>query len=1233
MTNSYGEAIQGALEYFNGDDLSAKVFVDKYALRDHTGGFVETSPEQMHRRLAKEFARIESKYPNPMSEEEVFDLLDGFKYVVPQGSPMSAVGNKYKLQSASNCFVKGTKVHVSSGIKNIEDVEVGDRVVTHEGRLQRVAQVHRNKVGDRKAYKLKCFRTPSISVTDNHKMMSISKEQLEWGQRPQWNSVEYLRVGDYVQIPNNKDPGSAPSFDFSKLFQDTFEYGKRKYEVERKKDAIRLVTITSNDKRHPHSHFIPSKWIADEDLAYFLGLWYGDGCVFDENDTIGKQNKRNRRTSTCSLVRGITFTFGSKEQDLIDFVTSFLGKKGIPCDVNLNDGIDGTTQIVVHSSLMGYAFEKLFGRRFDGKRLHSSMFNWPESLAHKLAQGIVDSDGTVTKVGDVRVVLANKRLVCELYHLLRSRNILVGKSESSNMARLDFGRNEMFRKNSNKTYEDSRLTGDSSSRAHHTIEIDGKTFVEIRKKTPLSLNPFDYVYTFGVANDHSYSVEGLIAMNCFVLESPHDSYGGILKTDQELVQIAKRRGGIGFDISNIRPRGLPTSNAAGTTDGIGIFMERFSNSCREVAQNGRRGALLLSISCHHPEIETFIAIKKDLRRVTGANISVRWTDEFLSAVEENRDAQLRWPVDDRESPEISGMVNAAEIWAKFVDAAHASGEPGCLFWDRATERTPSDIYADEGFGSTSTNPCGEIILSPNDSCRLILMNTLSFVNDPYSNNAEFDFEKFESYVVKAQRLMDDLVDIEIEAVDRIIEKIKKDPEPNDVKEIELALWKKIRDAAVRGRRTGLGVNAIGDTVAALGLKYGSKDSIRVVEAIYRSLALGAYRSSCILAKERGSFEVYDYDKERGHPFIEQIFKADPELADLHRKHGRRNIALTTTAPSGSVSILTQTTSGIEPVFALEYKRRKKVNPSDSNVRVDFVDDVGDSWQEFTVYHKGVERWMGATGEKDFEKSPYYGATANEIDWVSAVDLQAAAQKWVCHAISKTTNLPNDVSIDQVHEVYWHGWKAGLKGITVYRDGCRSGVLVTEDTVKTDSKGRPVEIIPSHAPKRPEDIPCEIFHAQVKGVRWTILLGLLRGQPYEIFVGHSEDLSLPDRCKAGRIVKRKRGWYDLYVDIGDGDQIIVKNIIKTFSNSDSAWATRLISVALRHGAPIDFVVEQLQKDGTIGDINRVVARLLKKYIKDGQQVRSGHSCQDCGSSNLIYEEGCLRCIDCGSSKCG
>ena len=724
--------------------------------------------------------------------------------------------------------------------------------------------------------------------------------------------------------------------------------------------------------------------------------------------------------------------------------------------------------------------------------------------------------------------------------------------------------------------------------------------------------------------------------NCFVIESPADSYAGILKTDQEQVQIMKRRGGVGFDISTIRPKGMYTSNAAKTTDGIEVFLDRFSNSCREVAQGGRRGALMLSISVHHPQVMEFIKIKRDITRVTGANISVRVTDEFMTAVKAETEYIQRWPVDSK-TPEVHDHVDAKEVWDALIEGAHASAEPGVLFWDTATRMTPSDAYADVGFGSVSTNPCGEIILSPYDSCRLMLVNLTSFVLKPWTQDAKFDLGKFREITRKAQRLMDDMIDLEVKQIDKILHKIDYDPESSHVKYYERTLWEEIRKVAINGRRTGLGITGLGDAIAMLGQTYGSEESIKTTEEIYKWLSLASYEESIQLAKERGAFPVFNHRKEKDHPFLERIFsELKPEVIEDYRTYGRRNIANTTTAPAGSVSCLTQTTSGIEPSFMLHYTRRKKVQNGEE---VMFVDDLGDEWTEFTVYHHAFKQWMKKKGYSELEvdaavqNSPYHKATANEIDWRAKVKLQAVAQKWICHAISNTTNLPADIDVATVKDIYMMGWELGCKGITVYRDGSRSGVLVAADEKKEDKAA----IVERGAPKRPEELECDIYHTSIKGQKWAVLIGLLNGKPYEVIGGSAEQIEIPSKFRNGKLYKRtfktRNSKYDL--TIGEGDnQLVVKDVVSIFDNPNHAGYTRVISTSLRHGVPVQYLVEQMQKDKEMDmfSFSKVISRCLKNYIINGTEV--DRTCPECGAEgSLVYQEGCVTCKSCGSGQCG
>jgi ribonucleoside-diphosphate reductase alpha chain len=724
--------------------------------------------------------------------------------------------------------------------------------------------------------------------------------------------------------------------------------------------------------------------------------------------------------------------------------------------------------------------------------------------------------------------------------------------------------------------------------------------------------------------------------NCFVIESPYDSYGGICKADQELVQLMKRRAGCGLDLSNIRPKGAPTDNAASTTDGIGIFMERFSNTCREVAQGGRRGAEMQSIAIEHPEVETFITIKQDRTKVTGANVSVRISDDFMKAVKTDTKFLLKWPVDS-DKPTITKEIRARDLWEKIIECAWNSAEPGIFFWSNVLKNSPADIYGSVNplFRSISSNPCGEIIMGV-DSCRLTVVNLFAFVNNPFRSSARFDFNHFQEVVIKAQRIMDDIIDLELEQIDKIIAKVKKDPEPIEIKRVELDLWARFRKTCELGRRTGLGITALGDCLAALGIKYGSDKAIKKTEAIYKALAIGAYKSSCTMAGERGSFPLFDRKLEEDHPFVARIIHSDEELLKLYNKHGRRNIALTTTAPTGSVSTLTQTSSGIEPVFLLSYTRRKKINPSDKEARVDFVDALGDKWQEFVVYHHGVKQWIDITGETDITKSPYWEATSNEIDWVASVEMQAVAQRWVCHSISKTCNLPKDVSKEVVAQVYMKAWETGCKGFTVYRDGCRDGVLLSKD--KTSPDDRPDEIITAHAPKRPLELSCEIKKVKVQGEAWTIFMGMLNGRPYEIFGGLSKYVDIPNKYKTGKIVKNGKidgiATYNLFLGEGE-DEMVIKDLVKVFENPNFGTFTRTISLALRHGAPVQYIVEQLQKDkhSDMTSFSKVIARVLKSYISDGTQATGDKTCSSCKQTgSLVYQEGCLVCKNCGWSRC-
>lgn len=657
-----------------------------------------------------------------------------------------------------------------------------------------------------------------------------------------------------------------------------------------------------------------------------------------------------------------------------------------------------------------------------------------------------------------------------------------------------------------------------------------------------------------------------------------------------------------------------------------------------VHNSGRRGALLLSISVHHPEIETFITIKNNLKKVTGANLSVRLSDEFMKAVKNKKDVELRWPVDS-ETPTISKIVPAEDIWNKICKSAYDFAEPGVLFWDTIIKNTPSDAYKEKGFGSVGVNPCSELILSSEDACRLLLINTTSFVDNPYTNKSKFDWNKFLEIANKAQRLMDDMVDLEIECLDKILAKIDKDQEPEEIKAVERNLWLKIKEKAIQGRRTGTGLTGIGDTLAALNIQYGSKKSIKTVEKIYKHLAMGCYNATIEMAKERKAFPIFEYALEKDHDYLQKIISSlEQNVQDDYVKYGRRNIALTTTAPAGSVSILTQTTSGIEPVFKLQYTRRKKAVENTLKEEISFVDDVGDKWQEFEVKHYGYQKWIDINKSKedfDLKKSPYHGSTSAEIDWVAGVQLQAAAQKWIDHSISRTTNLPPNAILTDVKNIYMKAWQSKCKGLTVYREGSRLGVLVDKKNTTNNRK----TLVENHAPKRPKSLPCDIYHITVDYNKWNAFVGLYEGKPFEIFAGLAKYVKIPKKYTKGRIEKHNGGnistHYDLCFGDDPEDEMVIQDIDKIFENPTGAAFTRVVSLSLRHGTPVQYAVEQIvkgsDKESNLFSLNKAVARVLKNYIIDGTKP-SQKKCDKCGSTDLAYEEGCVSCKACGGSKC-
>ncbi len=736
--------------------------------------------------------------------------------------------------------------------------------------------------------------------------------------------------------------------------------------------------------------------------------------------------------------------------------------------------------------------------------------------------------------------------------------------------------------------------------------------------------------------------------NCFVIgvEGSADSYGAILKMDEEQVQLMKRRGGVGHDLSHLRPMGLPVMNSALTSTGILPFMERYSNSTREVAQDGRRGALMLTLSVQHPDSPYFVDAKLDNTKVTGANISLRLDDEFMKAAISGTPYRLRFPVGS-DKPLEEKMIDAAGLWKKIVHNAWKSAEPGVLFWDTVLRESVPDCYADLGFRTISTNPCGEIPLCPYDSCRLLAINLLSYVTDPFTPQARFDVDLFKKHAQMAQRVMDDIIDMELEKIESILVKIAHDPEPDAVKTTESELWQKIRHKCLQGRRTGIGITAEGDMLAALGIRYGSPESLDFCENLHRTLALSVYRGSVNLARERGAFPVYDAAREAQNPFIQRLREADPALYDDMAKYGRRNIALLTIAPTGTTSLMTQTTSGLEPVFRISYKRRRKVNPNDKNARITFTDEVGDSWEDYHVFHVPFKQWLKTKGydpeqvdklpeaelEKIIEQSPWHRASAADVDWVSKVHLQGRVQKWVDHSISVTVNVPEDATEDLIEKIYLTGWEVGCKGMTVYREGSRSGVLLSDK--KQEKKDIFAE---TSAPKRPQVLDAVVVTFMNNDERWVAVVGLYEGRPYEIFTGRAIDsFSILTQVSQGKVLKIKdhgKNRYDFqYIDKG-GYKVTIEGLSRTFDKEYWNYA-RLISGVLRHGMPLPYVVDMVEnlhlESASLNNWKNGVLRALRKFIPDGT-TPSHNTCPSCKTDNLVYQEGCLHCKNCGHSEC-
>jgi ribonucleoside-diphosphate reductase alpha chain len=1232
----YNEAKKDSINYFNGNELAATVFLDKYALKDQDGNLKEKTPKEMHQRIAKEFARIQKKKygEKGMKEDEIFDLLDEFKYVVPQGSPMFGIGNPYQTVSISNCYVIPTPLDSYGSIMQADEsiVQLSKRrggcgldisnlrpngSITHNSAhtstgiipfMERFSNSTR-EVGQ-------CLKGDSLILT---KRGLIKISEIKKGEDYAWTKNGWIKIinlyenrgkqfyeitSKYGYKLNASKDHILQSFDNNgNLTEEKIEnlsVGSNivlcigeKSEV---KDYIKLERIDNykNSNNKPLNAVTPN--YLDEKLAYILGYAYGDGYV-----DIGRLGDSTALSLACC-----------NDYPEIKEKIKFYCKELFGYDINFKNG-DGNLEILSINNKYVITFLKengLLKQKADSLTFPEKIFISSSSVQGAFLSGYFDADGYASgyKKGYAYASI-NRKFLLDCQKVLMSNSIV---SKIHKEDRKNLGWNDLY---------NLCIVGRISQLAainflSQSVKVNLSKFVA---KSDFILTPFRSK-SFKISyNKYNYcpTNDYFLSLNC-INRLKNDGIDCITNLIQDkIISIKESTFEESYDLEL-------ESEHLFWCDGY------YVHNCN------RRGALMLTLSCHHPQIIDFISVKRDLKKVTGANISVKLTDEFLNAVRNNTDYELRFPVDSREKgydPQISKTISARSVWDKIIENAHAMAEPGILFWDNITKESPSDSYASLGFKTECTNPCSELPLSAADACRLLAINLFSFIDNPFTKNAKFNFNKFYDISYKAQLLMDDLVDIELECLTKIIQKIKSDPEPIDIKRNELELWERVYSKCQQGRRTGLGVTALGDTIAALGVGYGTEESIDITEKIYKELKHGSYAASIDMAEKLGAFSVYNYELEKDQPFLNRIWNEYPELVEKYKKYGRRNIANLTTAPTGSISLLCKiinhfgTSSGIEPEFQIEYMRKKKITGDSKDIIADSIDANGDKWQHFIIHPAAIDDWMEVTGEKDIKRSPWHGYCAQEINWVNRVKLQAAAQRHVDHSISSTVNLPNDVTVEEVKKIFEAAWQSGLKGITIYRDGCREGVLTKIDNKKTSDK-----IIKTNAPKRPKSLNADLYQLVYKYQKYYVVVGLYNGdkEPYEIFTGVNSDSNgdpiFPKNLDKGYVEKIKRGIYNFKAD---NREYPLSNI-----NPDESVdaLTRMISISLRHGADISFIVQQLEKTkGGLQCFAKVLARTLKKYIKDGSEVH-GESCGECGGK-LIRQDGCAKCSSCGWSKCG
>lgn len=1205
---TYSKVLEMTANYFNGDEFAAKVFADKYALQTPNGEFLELTPEAMHRRLSKEFARIEQKYPNPLSEEEVFSLLDKFRYIVPQGSPMSGIGNPYQLQSLSNCFV-------------IQGV-YSDKLDSYGGIMladQELAQIMKRRGGcglDISGIRPKNALTNNAAKTTDgiavfmERFSNTCREVAQNGRRGAEMitiSINHPEIETFINI--KRDLKKVTGANISIKMNDEFMYAVKndqeytlRWPVDVSVDNAKITKVVR--AKDIWDQVIDSAWTSAEP-----GILFWDNVqkntpadIYEDYKSIST-NPSLRGDTLVATYDGVYNIQYLAENNPDNMVLNILGEWH-PCKV-FKSGIN----------------KQLYKITFTNGQ---EVFCTPE---HKWPI-LNSSNNIINKFGKIKKVATSD---------LRRRHKIYFPSF----------KNPIYNKNCKFSNQDGFilgwLSGDGWESYHKTNKTKQYGFVFSNEDIEFGIGKRVLDYTNSIAIKKSS------------LRKDHDSQAmTYCTTDKNVINKLTNLGAT--NKSNGIPKTIWTSNHDFITGYIdGLFS---ADAYIEVKKRLSKCRIVL-VSSH----EKLVNDVRKLLNFYGIRSYIQHSEKESSFPNgkcyNKKYNRYDLSISGKDAAKFSNIFKLSNLNKNLklnnifsienIDTSYKNERNYLVI--KSVEKTDlyEDVYDITVFDDTHTflmesgitGNCGEIVLSAYDACRLLVLNLTSYVENPFTRDACFDFDLFNKHTIIAQRLMDDIIDLEIEFIDKILDKVARDPEPEEVKFVEVNLWNKIKKANQEGRRTGLGITGLGDALAMLGIKYGSRASINKTQEIYRALAVGAHTSSCIMAKERGAFSCFDYDKEKDHEYLLSIMNDAPEwVMDIWKEYGRRNIALTTTAPTGSVSTLTQTTSGIEPAYSLSYIRRKKINPSDKDARVDFVDDMGDQWQEFTIYHHGLKKWMEVTGKDKIEDSPYWGATATEIDWVASVDLQAAAQKSIDHSISKTCNLPKDVSKEVVSDVYMRAWTAGCKGFTVYRDGCRTGILVTESKKEEkDEDGRPLNIVYMPAPKRPLELPCHIKKSKIQGEGWTIFVSLLNGAPYEIFGGLSKYIDIPNKYKEGKIAKNGRNAdgvtaYNLVVGEGD-DQMIIKDIANVFENKNYGALTRTISLAIRHGAPIQFVVEQLGKDkfSDMTSFSKVIARVLKKYIKDGTAPSGEKVCCNCNSSGtLVYYEGCVMCSSCGWRKC-